>query len=145
MLKTRACCAFIGFSFGCLAVKGIFNASARTGNRVLVGSVLPADTRQAVPATATTERPVMAAAGAFFALSVADVDASAKWYSEKLGLKVVMQPPKTNQAAIIVLEGGGLIVELIQYDDARPLSKVAPAVKNNFLIHGIFKAGVIVD
>jgi hypothetical protein len=38
--------------------------------------------------------------------------------SEKLGLKIVMQPPKTNGATVIVLAGSGLIVELIQHDDA---------------------------
>jgi catechol 2,3-dioxygenase-like lactoylglutathione lyase family enzyme len=79
------------------------------------------------------------ATGAFFALSVADLKASTEWYQDKLGLKVVMQMPKQDKAAVTVLEGGGLIVELIQHDDA------APAGKDNILVHGIFKAGVIVD
>lgn len=35
--------------------------------------------------------PIVAAGGAFFALSVPDVQASGRWYSEKLGLRVVMQ------------------------------------------------------
>jgi len=91
-----------------------------------------------------TEPPLLAATGAFFALYVADIEASAKWYSEKLGLKVVMQAPKMDKAAVTVLEGGGLIVELIQHDDAAPLSKAA-AAKDNPLVHGMFKAGVIVD
>ena len=38
-----------------------------------------------------------------------------------------------------MLVGGGLIVELIQHDDA------SPAAKDSLFIHGIFKAGVIVD
>jgi len=92
----------------------------------------------------TTEPPALAATGAFFALYVPDIEASAKWYSEKLGLKVVMQEPKRDKAAVTVLEGGGLIVELIQHDDAAPPSK-ASAAKDNPLVHGIFKAGVIVD
>jgi catechol 2,3-dioxygenase-like lactoylglutathione lyase family enzyme len=79
--------------------------------------------------------PPFKATGAFFALSVADIRASAKWYSEKLGLKVVMEVPKTAGSAVIVLEGGGLIVELIQNDDALPMSKA----------HGLFKAGVLVE
>jgi catechol 2,3-dioxygenase-like lactoylglutathione lyase family enzyme len=94
--------------------------------------------------TVPAEAPALAATGAFFALSVADVNASAKWYSEALGLEVVMQTPKQDRAAVIVLEGGGLIVELIQHDDAAPLSKAAPGVKNNILIHGVVKAGAIV-
>src|SRR6185295_7512551 len=91
----------------------------------------------ATPSAAPTpEAPVIGSTGAFFALSVADVNASATWYSETLGLKVVMQPPKQDGAAVIVLEGGGLIVELIQHDDAVPLSKAAPGVKSHILVHG---------
>jgi catechol 2,3-dioxygenase-like lactoylglutathione lyase family enzyme len=91
------------------------------------------------------EPPFAAAAGAFFALSVADLQASAKWYSETLGLKVVMEAPKRDKAAVTVLEGRGLIVELIQHDDALPLSKAAPAVRGNLFVHGLFKAGVVVE
>lgn len=94
---------------------------------------------------AITHIPPTSAIGAFFALSVADVEASAKWYSEKLDLKVVMRPPKANQATVIVLEGNGLIVELIQQDGAQSLSQVAPDIKNNILVHGIIKAGLIVE
>ena len=90
-------------------------------------------------AAAAAETPALTASGAFFALSVADMKSSAQWYQDKLGLKVVMQTPKQDQAAVTVLEGGGLIVELIQHDDA------APAGKDNLLVRGIFKAGVIVD
>jgi len=82
--------------------------------------------------------------GAFFALSVADVRASAKWYSEKLGMAVVMDAPKQEKASVIVLEGGGLIVELIQHDDAVPLNTAAPGLKSNILLHGVVKAGAIV-
>jgi catechol 2,3-dioxygenase-like lactoylglutathione lyase family enzyme len=95
-------------------------------------------------ARSTTDAPVMAATGAFFALSVADVNASAEWYAEKLGLKVVMTVPMTEGAAVIVLEGLGLIVELIQHDGALPLSKAAPTVKDRFFVHGLAKAGFIV-
>jgi catechol 2,3-dioxygenase-like lactoylglutathione lyase family enzyme len=58
----------------------------------------------------------------FFALSVADLESSARWYSEKFGLRVVMQAPKmkTVRSALIVLAGGGLLVELIQTDAAMP-------------------------
>lgn len=107
-------------------------------------TLLPIGREQATKST-TEQMPAIAATGAFFALSVADIDASVKWYSEKLGLKVVMQAPKRDHAAVTVLEGGGLIVELIQHDDAVPLGKAAPAVKGNLFVHGMFKAGVIVD
>jgi catechol 2,3-dioxygenase-like lactoylglutathione lyase family enzyme len=90
-------------------------------------------------AASAAETPVITASGAFFALSVADMKASTQWYADKLGLKVVMQTPKQDKSAVTVLEGGGLIVELIQHDDA------APAAKDSLFVHGIFKAGVIVD
>lgn len=89
--------------------------------------------------------PAFNAKGAFFALSVADLDASTKWYAEKFGMTVVMRPPKQDRSAVAVLEGGGLTVELLQRDDAVPLSKAAPSATANYQIHGFFKAGVIVD
>jgi glyoxalase/bleomycin resistance protein/dioxygenase superfamily protein len=56
-----------------------------------------------------------------------------------------MRPPKQDKSAVSVLEGGGLIVELLQRDDAVPLTKAAPSLTANDQVHGFFKAGVIVD
>ena len=42
--------------------------------------------------------------GAFFALSVADIEASANWYAEKLGLTVDMRS-KSGKISVIVLSG----------------------------------------
>ena len=83
--------------------------------------------------------------GSFIALSVGDLDASVRWYTEKLGLKVVMRPPKIEKSTAVILEGGGLIVELVHNEDAVPLSQAAPAITRNYLVHGIFKAGIVVD
>jgi catechol 2,3-dioxygenase-like lactoylglutathione lyase family enzyme len=80
--------------------------------------------------------PPFTAIGGFVAISVPDLRASATWYSEKLGLKVVMEAPQRNTAAAVVLEGGGFIVELIQRNDAVPATEV---------VHGITKAGIIVE
>ncbi len=88
------------------------------------------------PATAT---------GAFFALSVSDLKASTQWYEQKLGLKVLKQVPKKDGVAVAILEGGGLMVELIERDGAVSLMKAAPMVKDNTYLEGIFKAGAIVD
>lgn len=90
-------------------------------------------------------QPVFTARGAFVALSVSDLEASTKWYSEKLGLTVVMRPPKQDKSAVAVLEGNGLIVELLQRDDAVPIRQVAPSLEASYQVHGIFKAGLIVD
>ena len=89
--------------------------------------------------------PPFQTSGAFFALSVPDVSASAKWYREKLGMKVVLEPPRSADASVVVLEGGGLIVELLQHNEAKPLRSIAPNTGENFKVHGFFKAGVIVD
>jgi catechol 2,3-dioxygenase-like lactoylglutathione lyase family enzyme len=96
-------------------------------------------------ATAETPAPLLTVGGAFFALSVADMEASAKWYSEKLGLSVTMRVLRTATPGVTILEGGGLIVELVERADGVPLSTVAPAIKESNRVHGLFKAGFIVD
>lgn len=93
-------------------------------------------------APAVTPRPsspALAASGAFLALSVADLAASTRWYAEKLGLQVVMQVPRQEKTVVTVLEGGGLIVELIQHAEAQP------ATADRVLTHGVFKVGLMLD
>jgi catechol 2,3-dioxygenase-like lactoylglutathione lyase family enzyme len=104
----------------------------------------PATAPTAAPGSApAAAAPAFVAAGAFFALVVPDARASAKWYSDKLGLKMVMDVPKRDGVSVIVLEGGGLIVELLQNEQAVPLSKVVPE-QSHVALHGMTKAGVIV-
>lgn len=79
------------------------------------------------------------ATGAFFALNVPDLEASVAWYSEALGLEVTKRVPARDGIAVAVLEGWGLIVELIEQSGASGrVSASSPA-------HGLFKAGVLVD
>jgi catechol 2,3-dioxygenase-like lactoylglutathione lyase family enzyme len=89
--------------------------------------------------------PIPLSNGAFFALSVKDIQASGAWYREKLGLKVTLNPPRSDFGEVMVLEGGGLIVELIQTDKARALSALNPPVSDPFELHGFFKAGMLVE
>jgi len=70
--------------------------------------------------------------GAFFALSVADIETSARWYPEKFGLAVDMRS-KSGKTSVVVLSGNGLTVELIRNDDAMDLGKDA------VLAHGFLK------
>jgi catechol 2,3-dioxygenase-like lactoylglutathione lyase family enzyme len=95
--------------------------------------------------TSVAVTPAFKASGAFFALSVADIDASERWYAEKLGMRVTMRAPKLEKTAVVVLEGGGLTVELLQHSDAVALKAAASAVAANYLIHGPFKVGVIIE
>jgi catechol 2,3-dioxygenase-like lactoylglutathione lyase family enzyme len=81
-----------------------------------------------------------AAQGAFFAMSVADLEASSRWYSDKLGLEVVMST-SANGVAVKVLQGAGMIVELVQHNGAVATSCAAT---NPALCLGAFKVGVIV-
>jgi catechol 2,3-dioxygenase-like lactoylglutathione lyase family enzyme len=89
--------------------------------------------------------PPFTTTGAFFGVSVADLEASSRWYQEKFGLKVTMLPTGSAEARATVLEGGGLTVELMQHSKARPLSTAAPGVQANYEVHGIFKAGMVVE
>jgi hypothetical protein len=59
-------------------------------------------------------------------------------------MAVVMDPPKLDRTKVVVLEGGGLIVELIQDDDAVALKTTAPAARDGIQVHGVVKAGVVV-
>ena len=45
----------------------------------------------------------------------------------------------------MILEGEGLIVELVKQDEAVPVGTVVPGGKGAVYIHGIFKVGVIVN
>ena len=91
--------------------------------------------------------PVISAVNSFFALSVADIEESTRWYRDKLGLKVIMKAPRTDvtKSAATVLQGGGLTVELVQHDEAAPLRKFLPEPRGALFVHGIFKVGVTVD
>ena len=86
------------------------------------------------PAVATAAQPFNAR-GAFLAVSVPDLEASVIWYTEKLGLSVVERPSASDKVKVAILEGGGLIVELIQHAEATPRAGMP---------QGIFKAGVVV-
>ena len=96
-------------------------------------------TLRAQSATQVAAPAAFRATGGFFALSVADLDASARWYTEKLGMTVVRQMPNAGTSDVTLLAGGGLIVELVHDNAARSAAGDAGQA------HGIFKAGVIVD
>ena len=82
---------------------------------------------------------VLRGAGGFFALSVRDLDAATRWYTEKLGLRIAWRTPTDAKPSVAVLAGGGLVVELVHSDNALPRATDAVAEP------GIFKAGLLVD
>jgi catechol 2,3-dioxygenase-like lactoylglutathione lyase family enzyme len=78
---------------------------------------------------------------------VADLGASTRWYRDTLGLRVVMQRPRTDEtrAAMTLLQGGGLTVELVQQDESKPLRSALPDGRGALYLHGIFKFGFTID
>ncbi|MDO1559609.1 VOC family protein [Brevundimonas sp. 2R-24] len=86
--------------------------------------------------------------GSFFALQVADVEASVAWWRDVFGLSLAMSPPTRNGVTMRLMEGDGLMVELIQDDSARPLRDLIPGGRERqgpIWVHGVFKGGIIVD
>lgn len=91
--------------------------------------------------------PAFTAREAFVGLSVQDIQASERWYREKLGLRVVMRNPRTDatRAHMVLLRGNGFTVELVQQDESVPLSSVVGQGRGALYVHGIFKVGIVVD
>ena len=99
---------------------------------------------QARPGASTAHRDssAVSASGAFFALSVADLEASVRWYSGMLGLRVLQRMPEQGGVSVAVLEGDGVLVELVHHrgalrPPARPAGSTTPP--------GPFKVGLLVD
>ncbi|MBZ5531203.1 MAG: VOC family protein [Acidobacteriia bacterium] len=100
--------------------------------------------QKAAPAASV---PAFGTEGAFWAIVVADLDASERWYSENLGFRRIKKSTAPNGAAeTSVLEGHGIYVELVHFLDGKntPLAQVGPK-EGQRLGLGIFKTGVTVS
>lgn len=85
---------------------------------------------------------VEALAPQFVGLSVADLDASVRWYQDTLGLRLAekIQAPD-GSARVAILRGEGLVMELLQHRQSVPVKKLAPDLAGAYLVQGIFKVG----
>lgn len=81
------------------------------------------------PAAATEPRPD----GSFFAVIVSDVETSAAWYRDTLGLETVNRLADGQDYDVILLAGPGLFVELLQLTEA--------ASRPEGYTQGLFKTG----
>lgn len=83
--------------------------------------------------------------GAFFALSVSDAARISTWYRDVLGLRITSSGEAPNKIAkFAILEGDGVVIEIIEHSKAKPRNLIAPTAEDSYQIHGIFKTGVIV-
>ena len=81
--------------------------------------------------------------GAFYAISVADLDTMIAWYEGKLGLALVSRGANEQRDGAL-LRGPGLLVELAEFRGARPRTALETGVESHE-IHGIFKIGFLVE
>jgi catechol 2,3-dioxygenase-like lactoylglutathione lyase family enzyme len=90
--------------------------------------------------TTAADAPDFTAQGAFVAIVVTDLDASARWYQSTLGLHLIKRgrAPRL-PAENAVLGGHNLFVELIHHE-----GKVLPRIDNEASVPRLLKAGVIV-
>ena len=123
-------------------LRGVQDTTNHPANRMRLASLTFA---VLFPVTAPAQEPAAAppfdaVTGSFFAISVPDLEASTKWYTEKFGLRSILSVPKKPGAAgVNVLQGNGLTVEIQQHDGAEPVARGAPSERQ-----GIFKVGVFV-
>ena len=80
------------------------------------------------------------ASAQFAGISVADIDASTRWYTEKLGFRVTFDPPAAGGAKARVVEGGGIMVELVAIPGATTQGDPADVRR-----HGVFKVGFVIE
>lgn len=81
----------------------------------------------------------------FVGISVPDLEASTRWYMEKLGMRLVMQPPPPYEGTTVKVLQGGVLVEPLDSPAAVALRTAAPSITHTTLVHSVFKAGLIVD
>jgi catechol 2,3-dioxygenase-like lactoylglutathione lyase family enzyme len=79
----------------------------------------------------------------FFALSVPDLEASTKWYTDAFGLEAT-KLPGGEKARVALLRGRGLLIELVELAEAADLEERVPGLKGRYEVHGLFKAGFFV-
>jgi catechol 2,3-dioxygenase-like lactoylglutathione lyase family enzyme len=104
----------------------------------------------AQPAVSASPAPLPA--HGYLAFSVPDIEASARWYVEKLGLRMLFNVPRTAtvRAAAAFLQGGGFFVELVEVDGAADLSRYLTPQQigeggGRQYVYGLFKGGIVVD
>jgi methylmalonyl-CoA/ethylmalonyl-CoA epimerase len=104
------------------------------------------------PRAPRCEAPPAIPAHGYFSLSVPDMEASRRWYSEKLGLCTSFDfpPTPTLHAGATFVQGGSLYIELVQVEGAVTLQQLLPAhageeIQGRQYVYGPMKVGAVVD
>ncbi len=102
--------------------------------------------RDAYPGTEPgPETPLSAAAPAFIALSVSDLEAATAWYSEVLGLRRVRDVSSADGALrASVLSSDNVVIELIRHRSTLAADDVLESQAHRFHLQGIVKTGLFV-
>lgn len=81
--------------------------------------------------------------GAFFALSVRDLDEMAGWYETMLGMEVIVRAERpAPDGPVAVLRRGDLLIEMQMRSDADDPHTYTNGAKDAYKTHGVFKVGV---
>ena len=84
--------------------------------------------------------------GAYFAISVRDLNTSAQWYKQKLGFHEVKQgASRDGLSRAIILETDGVLLELIHHKRATSARSLIKGYKGAYQIYGVFKIGLLVQ
>lgn len=84
--------------------------------------------------------------GAYFAISVRDLNASAQWYKQKLGFHEVKQSAsRDGSSRAIILETDGVLLELVHSKRAVSPRALIKGYKDAYQIYGVFKVGLMVQ
>ena len=95
---------------------------------------------------ATPAHTIHIAAPQFIALSVPDLEASERWYSELFGLRRMFRDVAPDSSVrVLLLASPQLRVELASFRAARPLEAIAGKPTPREMVHGIVKFGVFVS
>ena len=90
--------------------------------------------------------PPIAAGGAFFGISVADIARQSAWYRDTLGFREISSGVAPDGAIrFALLYSGNTLIELLQLPDARPLRLAVPNATGAHQVHGVFKGGFVVE
>jgi hypothetical protein len=110
---------------------------------LLVLSTIAAFAQQSKPGSASP--PVNLSGPQFFALSVADLDESVRWYQTNFGLGIAktINSPDGN-VRIAILRSEDLLIELLQHKESVPARNCNPKPADGYLIQGVFKVGFYV-